>query len=217
MPPALWRHLGEQFGVAASDLASLKAMHRRRPTLFEHQDVARDALGFRAISQRERRALAAALQQELPRTADRARLVVFARRWLYDHRLLILRTRALRSMIEAASRDYEAALVKSIHASIDAPLRERWRQTLVAPLESGETLQQWLWAAPAKHSSRQIEELLERVEKLYELDVHRSLREVPDQLLRRYARRLAARPPSIGARIQEPARSRWRVSCATVY
>jgi hypothetical protein len=36
-PPLLWRHLGEQFGVAAPDLASLRAMYRRAPTLIEHR------------------------------------------------------------------------------------------------------------------------------------------------------------------------------------
>jgi len=34
---ALWRHLGEQLGVAAPDLASLRSMYQRRRTLFEHQ------------------------------------------------------------------------------------------------------------------------------------------------------------------------------------
>ena len=33
----LGRHLGERFGVAAPDLASLRAMYRRAPTLIEHQ------------------------------------------------------------------------------------------------------------------------------------------------------------------------------------
>ncbi len=35
---ALWRHLGEQLGVAAPDLASLRSMYQRRRTLFEHQE-----------------------------------------------------------------------------------------------------------------------------------------------------------------------------------
>src|ERR1019366_6592005 len=46
VPPALWRHLGEQFGVQAPDLASLRTMYQRRRTLFEHQEVACEALGF---------------------------------------------------------------------------------------------------------------------------------------------------------------------------
>ena len=50
VPPALWRHLGEQLGVAAPDLASLRSMYQRRRTLFEHRDVACETLGFHSLS-----------------------------------------------------------------------------------------------------------------------------------------------------------------------
>ena len=207
VPPALWRHLGAQFAVAAPDLASLRAMYRRAPTLIEHQQLACEALGFHWLSESQRRALVRALRQDLARTRDRQRLLVFARRWLYDHQLIITHERSLRSTIVSATRQYEAALAKSIHAGMDSDLLERWRQALVTPREAGLSQQSWLWAAPAKHSPRQIEELLERIETLYELGVHRHLVDVPDDLLRRYARRLANRPPSIGARIKEPVRT----------
>jgi hypothetical protein len=115
--------------------------------------------------------------------------------------------RELRSIIVSATRQYEAALVRSIHAQIDSDRLERWRQALVVPRQAGLSQQSWLWAAPAKHSSRQIEELLERIETLYDLRVHDQLVDVPDDMLRRYARRPANRPPSIGARIKEPVRT----------
>src|ERR1017187_6541403 len=207
VPRALWRHLGAQFAVAAPDLASLRAMYRRAPTLIEHQQLACEALGFHWLSESQRRALVRALRQDLARTRDRQRLLVFARRWLYDHQLIITHERSLRSTIVSATRQYEAALAKSIHAGMDSDLLERWRQALVTPREAGLSEQSWLWAAPAKHSPRQIEELLERIETLYKLGVHRHLVDVPDDLLRRYARRLANRPPSIGARIKEPVRT----------
>jgi hypothetical protein len=35
-----------RFGVAAPNLASLRAMYRRAPTLIEHQQISCDALGF---------------------------------------------------------------------------------------------------------------------------------------------------------------------------
>src|SRR5258708_33662585 len=72
--------------------------------------------------------------------------------------------RALRLIIVSATRQYEAALARSIHAGVQSGLLERWRQALVKPRESGLSQQSWLWAAPAKHSRRQIEELLERIE-----------------------------------------------------
>jgi hypothetical protein len=207
VPTMLWRHLGEQLQVAAPDLASLRAMYRRGQTLFEHQQLACEVLGFHWLSEPQRRALVRALRQELARTRDRQRLLVFARRWLYEHRLIIMHERSLRSTIVGATRQCEAALARSIHAGIDGELLERWRQALVMPHEAGLSQQSWLWAAPAKHSPRQIEELLERIETLYELGVYRHLIDVPDDLLRRYARRLASRPPSAGRLICEPVRT----------
>jgi hypothetical protein len=88
VPPLLWRHLGERFSVAAPDLASLRAMYRRAPTLIEHQQLACDALGFQWLTGHHRRALVRVLRQELSRTDDRERLLGFARRWLYEHQLL---------------------------------------------------------------------------------------------------------------------------------
>jgi hypothetical protein len=55
-------------------------------------------------------------------------------------------------------------------------------------------------------SLRQIEEVMERIDRLYSLHVHQRMGDFPDDLLRRHARRLASRPPSAGALIQEPAR-----------
>jgi hypothetical protein len=66
----------------------------------------------------------------------------------------------------------------------------------VKPREASLTTQSWLWAPPAKHSTRQIEELLERIDTLYQLGVQDHLGYATDALLRRYARRLASRPPS---------------------
>jgi hypothetical protein len=70
VPPALWRHLGKQFGVAAPDLASLRTMYQRRRTLFEHQEVACETLGFHWLSEAQRRALvrACAMNWHAPAT-----------------------------------------------------------------------------------------------------------------------------------------------------
>ena len=59
----------------------------------------------------------------------------------------------------------------------------------------------------AKHSTRQIAEVLERIAFLTELGIDQHLSNLNDVLVRRYARRMATRPPSISARIKEPART----------
>ena len=207
VPPLLWKHLGARFNVAAPDLASLRAMYRRAPTLIEHQQLACETLGFRWLSEHHRRCLVRVMREELTRTDDPQRLLVFARRWLYDHRLIIVHERRLRAMIATARRQHEAELARRIANSVEPSLLERWRATLTQPHESGSSVQSWLWSPPAKHSTRQIDEMIERIETLYDLRVHKCLKDFPDDLLRRYARRLAGRPPSAGALIREPVRT----------
>lgn len=207
VPPALWRHLGDQFNVVAPDLASLRAMYRRRRTLFEHQDVACTTLGFQPLTEAQRRALVRVLRDELSRTIDRQRLLGFARRWLYKHRLLVPRERDLRMLIRKAVRSHEAVLARSILETVKPLLRAEWYGTLTEPRPDGMTTQTWLWAAPAKHSTRQIDSLLERIDCRYRLGVDHQLTDLPDAILRRYARRLASRPPAVGARIGEPVRT----------
>ncbi|SCW98856.1 Tn3-like element IS1071 family transposase, partial [Ralstonia sp. UNCCL144] len=56
----------------------------------------------------------------------------------------------------------------------------------------------------------------ERIDLLYTLDVHKHLADIPDLILRRYARRLVSRPPSAGAKIKEPART-VEVACFLRY
>lgn len=54
------------------------------------------------------------------------------------------------------------------------------------------------------------------IDLLYTLDVHKHLADIPDLILRRYARRLVSRPPSAGAKIKEPART-VEVACFLRY
>jgi hypothetical protein len=58
--------------------------------------------------------------------------------------------------------------------------------------------------------------VFERTEYLYGPGVERHLAEIPDPIVRRYARRLGSRPPSIGAQIAEPMRS-IEVACFLRY
>lgn len=205
--PELWRHLGAQLSITPPELASLRALCRRAQTLREHHQIACEVLGFRWASDHEWHALLHAVYQELASTGDRNRLLRFARQWMYQHQVIIVHERQLRSMIAEATNLYEKELSSQVYTAIDEPIRSRWHREIILAHGSGITLQNRWWMAPAKHSTHHIDEMFERIRKLYELDVHRHLQEVPEALLRRYARRLANRSPSVGARIREPARS----------
>jgi hypothetical protein len=57
VPPALLRHLGSELDIATSDLASLRALYARGRTLFDHQHQACECLGFKWMTEHQRRAL----------------------------------------------------------------------------------------------------------------------------------------------------------------
>lgn len=216
IPVVLWRHLSEELGIATPDVASLRTLYGREKTLFDHQQLACTVLGFRWMSEHQRRSLVRELRDEVARCADRDQLLVRARQWLYKNKLVIVHERAIRSLIASALTQLEAETGAAIAASVDAATLDRWRTTVAELRPDGQTQQSWLWAAPAKHSTRQISEVLERINLLYTLDVHKHLADISDLILRRYARRLVSRPPSAGAKIKEPART-VEVACFLRY
>ena len=55
-----------------------------------------------------------------------------------------------------------------------------------------------------------------RIDPLYSLDIHKHLGALSDLIVRRYARQLTNRPPSVGARIKEPRRT-VEVACFLRY
>jgi hypothetical protein len=102
VPASLWAHLGKEIGVTPPEVASLRAMYGRGRTLFDHQQMAQETLGFHWMTEHQRRAFVRVVRDEATRLSDKDQLLKFARRWLYDHQLLIEHDRALRTQIGAA-------------------------------------------------------------------------------------------------------------------
>ena len=107
-------------------------------------------------------ALVRLMSDELAQCANREQLLVFARRWLYGHRLLIVHDRAILAVIAAALARFEAGTSASIRSEVPPEPLEQWCRMIVQPHATGLTHQSWLWAAPARHSKRQISGVLGR-------------------------------------------------------
>jgi hypothetical protein len=172
IPASLWAHLGKELGVRPPELASLKALYGRRSTLFEHQQLAQETLGFRCMTDHQRRALVAALRDEVTRISDKDKLLTFARRWLYDHKLLIEHDRALRAQIGAALDLLEAETGISITTNVPAKLSKNGERPWPNSAQMDRPSKAGYGKRPAKHSTVQIAQVFERIDLLYSLDVH---------------------------------------------
>ncbi|MGA8379544.1 MAG: hypothetical protein WB710_00260, partial [Stellaceae bacterium] len=64
IPPGVLEHLGRQLGCAPPRIASIRALYRRRRTLFEHQAEALAALGRTEPSEHSERGLVAHPRRE---------------------------------------------------------------------------------------------------------------------------------------------------------
>ena len=78
------------------------------------------------MSEHQRRALVRVLRDEVAHTADRERLLLRARHWLYEHRLIIVHERAIRALVAAALAELEAATAASIRATVPAAALKQW-------------------------------------------------------------------------------------------
>jgi TnpA family transposase len=111
------------------------------------------------MSKHQRRALVRELRNEVSRCADREQLLVRARQWLYEHRLLIVHNRAIRTLIAAALTQFEAEMGAAIRTAVQQATRERW-YALVAELRSDGQTQQRARGDPIYEAGVQLGRLL---------------------------------------------------------
>jgi len=197
VPTVVLHHLGQQFSGPVPDLATLRALYRRRPTRFEHYRWAIDYQGCRKLDDPGLGALDAYLRDRTHGTLSRVRLEQLAREWLYDRRYLIPGprrvTRVVRQVVRSIeTRDHEDLLRRFTPVQL-ANLVSR----LQGPRASGSvTVLEWLRRPPRRRSMKTMRELHDKYNWLkHAVDTAR-LWNIPVERQRVYARRFRRRRPS---------------------
>ena len=83
VPTVVLHHLGRQFRGPAPDLATLRAIYRRKPTRFEHRRWAIKYSGIMKLDERGKFGLVAELRDRTHGTLSRPRLEQAGREWLF--------------------------------------------------------------------------------------------------------------------------------------
>ena len=123
VPRTLLTHLGRELDMDVPTVTSVRALYRRRATLFEHQQWAADTLEFRPSTEHQRRALIKLIKQESYKALTRAQLATFARRWCYEHKLLVPGERTINDLVRTAIPQAEQELLNAIEQAIPAAKR----------------------------------------------------------------------------------------------
>ena len=126
VPSSVLAYAAAEVGVPAPQLATLRAIYRRRMTLFKHQRLAESATGFSTAGEGQLRMLTAFLRRQAETELVRERLVLVARRWLYDRSFLIPGDRSLETMAAHAQDHVLGELKAAIEAGVGSGIAAEW-------------------------------------------------------------------------------------------
>ena len=215
IPVDLLRHLGAQLDIAAPDIATIRAIYRRRrATLFEHQTWAIAYLDMRRLQPRDQNPLMGPLTDIVRAGVFGDHLRSATRRLLYEHRIIIPGQRRLGDLIRNATTKVELEALQSIEREIPAQTRDRWVQALRDTVgDCSLTLMEYLQEPPGKFSPATIERQFNKVQRLRDLGVSKYLiASLTPSQLQAYAQRMRRRRPSRTVQLREPRRTLELVS-----
>jgi hypothetical protein len=147
------------------------------------------------------------MRSEAHQTFTIHRLVEFAKRWLYDRRIVIPADRLLRDLARRASAHTEQALLDAVHRQIPEKVLTSWDEALLRPHQDGISTLEWL-QRPPQRKLKGLKEQLEKVEFLKALHVDAySLDALRLERQRDYARELRRRRPARFRDLKDPRRT----------
>lgn len=173
VPPALLRSLGAGLGVQPPRIASLRSIYKRRQTVYDHQQWARQLLQVEFPSDELMAELSKMLATQAGHVPSIDELVIAAAHWLYARKVLIPADRTLRDLARAAFIDVEKEAIRIVKASIPKDqLHACYKVIFERRSSSGQTTLEWLKTPPKRHSPSTLDETLEKVCLLRTLEVH---------------------------------------------
>ena len=211
IPAVVLDHLGHQLrtGESTPQIASIRALYRRRRTLFDHQQAALKVLGFRHLHEQVEPGLIASLRRVAAETFEVDALVASALVWLFEHRYVIPPSRRLRRLAVAARRHHDAILLEKVEATVAAEVRAEWMPQLlqVVDPDTGVSRLDWLREGPVSKRPQGLADHIAKVSFLKTLGADQLALDISLAGLRHYARPMLYRKPAAVAHMRAPRRT----------
>ena len=213
LPRELLSHVGEQLDIDIPTIASVRALYRRKRTRYDHQQWAMARLECSPLTAGRRRVLITRLKQQARSTGEVDALIEYARRWLFDQRIIIPSKRNLKELSARILVEAEYALYQEVLEVIPEPVCAQ-RLDALYEVNSKYDFQliDWLKTPPGKRSKSNLNELFDKIEALQALEVHCHTLPFPLERQRFYASRMRRRFPQ-RFRSLSPARRTLELTC----
>jgi hypothetical protein len=159
VPRSVLEHVGNQLGISAPELATLRALYRRPMTLFLHQRRACEYAGLHRHDASDVTRLIDTLLSDSSVTLDRHRLAQQAREALYARRCLIPGDRDIEDWVRRAIYLIELQDRRYLDEVVPAKVRDNWLSQLMREKHPEPmTVLEWLRRPPRNRSRKTLDE-----------------------------------------------------------
>ncbi len=132
IPPAVLERAGQAAGIAAPQLASIRSIYRRRMTLYQHQQAAMAAMGFKDYGEASERALTGFLRRIASQNFDSGALTREAMAWLFSHGWVLPGQSRIEDRVAAAQAYVTKRIRMEMLQGAGRQCVQRWVQDLSA-------------------------------------------------------------------------------------
>ncbi|RZL93179.1 MAG: DUF4158 domain-containing protein [Variovorax sp.] len=197
--PRNQRYVAETLQAPPLTIASLRSLYERRPTLYEHQQWARDYLGLRDLDPTAEAALVAMLALYGAEVAHSDDLVASACHWLYEYRILIPGQRRVQDWARDAFAAIEASVLSAMASEVSPSALRRCFESIHRQRPgAGCSHLEWIKTPSRDHGHT------EKIRYLKSLGVHEwSLAGVSLPKQHAYAQKVQARRPAKNRELKE--------------
>ncbi|MFA5940880.1 MAG: Tn3 family transposase [Sinimarinibacterium sp.] len=211
IPRELLEFLGAQLGIKAPSIAALKTLYGNTKTLYRHQAWAMERIGLRTYAEKEERQLLAYLKEACQGTSSVDRLDGYARRWLFDRKLLIPADSTIRDISVRAMKDTEYWIYSEIRKQVSEEKSKEWFKLLMSPCaRSDYSTLHWLQRPPGRKNKKKdsFKDMTEKIEYLSSIGVDAlDLSTIPQERMEEYYLQLQNYKPSHLKAMRDPART----------
>lgn len=204
IPAPLLRHIGTMLNVATPNIASLRAIYRRRMTAHQHQLWAREHLGLQPFSDEVIERVREVMAAHAGGATTHDELVKWAQIWLHEQKILIPSDRRLRELAADAFMVTKQDTLRLIKKAIPAAQIKACCKAIFSLRSHGqrnESVVRWLKTPPRRHSPSTLDETLKKIGFLKEFGTDTwALDAIPLAAQQGYARALLDRKPSDSVR-----------------
>jgi TnpA family transposase len=165
LPQSVLQHIGNQLNIDVPTLASIRALYKRKRTLYDHQNYAAEILGFKATTPRVLRSLTTYLNTEAQSVFHKSQLVLTARRWLYDRHYLLPGYKRIDSFVRKSVSHAETQLLQKIRQSARQNQLSDWIRQLAeaSPDDFSGSVFEWLQNPPQSRKKNQLTHSLDKL------------------------------------------------------